>query len=523
MARPKLNTYTIALIKQDKADFDAIIEGNFSDDIVVNIDGQELGRLVVRDVFDVAPKWTKAFDGLVAAEVFGTTRSPGAVLLVATEGRKFAITFGFGWSLLAQEAIEEQFGLRVTLNCIDATAVKSLDKRSFDVVATQTREQASREIDVGEFGLDVDQDLLSSVTGVPRDKRWGEKMSGKNTLKVAVSHGIAELPALCAAYLERYGASDYEERFKWIDQVREISDPELIDGLDSAFIQRVLHKPNEPEMCWLAAPNIMDWADVAGFKFGLSKSGDTYPDIFWRDYFATLDDDEVSLEGLKKSKVVWIDANDSNRDRWSLYKCVNCEIERDGKMYLLNGGKWYEVEVDFVKRVNRFISEMNRSDLNLIPYSHAREDQYLRAATEAIGGQCVCMDKDNIVYGGGHSSVEFCDLFIDGCSLVHVKRYGASSTLSHLFAQGVTSGRLFASDADFRIQVNAKLPEAFRLANPLERVNTGNYEIVFGIISKEDGDGLTLPFFSRVNLQNSTRILEGLGFSVSLLKIKVEE
>ena len=90
-----------------------------------------------------------------------------------------------------------------------------------------------------------------------------------------------------------------------------------------------------------------------------------------------------------------------------MYKCINCELERGGKMFLLNGGKWFEVELDFVEKVNRYIEAIPRSGLGLIPYSHQREDAYLRDATAALGAQCVCMDQDMIAYGGGHSKVEF--------------------------------------------------------------------------------------------------------------------
>lgn len=523
MPRPKVNTFTIALIKADKIDPDDIIAGNYAAEHAVQIGGVDIGQLFVRQAFQAPPKWSQVFDGILNTEIFGLSSAPGAVLLVEAAGRKFAVMFGLGWALLSQEAIEEQFGLRVTLNSIDPGAIKSLDKRSFDAVATQTREQASREIDVGEFGLDVDQDLLSSVTGTPRNEAWGEKMTGKHSLKVAVYKGIADLPELCASYLERFRDNAYEERFKWIDQIREIMDPGLIDSLDDELIQRVALRQEQPDRCWLAAPDILEWADVAGFKFRTSKSADVYPDIYWSNFYEEIGDEEISLEILKKRYVVWVDTNEINRGKWSVYKCVNFELDRDGKMFLLNGGKWYEVQIDFVQKVNAYIDAIPRSDLELIPYAHNREDEYLKSASEVLGEQCVCMDQNNISYGGGHSKIEFCDLFVGGCKLVHAKRYGASSTLSHLFAQGLTSAVLFVSDAGFRTLVNTKLPDRFKSDDPSKKISPNDYEVVFAIISNQEGEGLTLPFFSRINLQNATQVLLGYGFKVSLLKIGVEE
>ena len=63
------------------------------------------------------------------------------------------------------------------------------------------------------------------------------------------------------------------------------------------------------------------------------------------------------------------------------------------------------------------------------------------------------MDRKNIRYGGGASRIEFCDLFINKRTLLHVKRYGGSSAMSHLFSQGVVSATLFLQDRDFRQKV----------------------------------------------------------------------
>jgi uncharacterized protein (TIGR04141 family) len=178
--------------------------------------------------------------------------------------------------------------------------------------------------------------------------------------------------------------------------------------------------------------------------------------------------------------------------------------------------------VDFVQKVNTYIGEIPGTELNLIAYNHKREDEYLLEAAEALGDQCVCMDQDTVLYGGGYSRVEFCDLFVNRRQLVHVKRYGASSTLSHLFAQGVTAATLFVSDPEFRRLVDEKLPEKLKIENPVQRIVPGDYEIVYAVISSQKGGELTLPFFSRISLQNATQILKGYGFNVSVLKIMSE-
>jgi uncharacterized protein (TIGR04141 family) len=97
--------------------------------------------------------------------------------------------------------------------------------------------------------------------------------------------------------------------------------------------------------------------------------------------------------------------------------------------------------------------------------------------------------------------------------LIHLKWYGGSSVLSHLFSQGLVSGELLASDTQFRALLNAKLPSKFKLADPRKRPDPALFTVVFGIIAF-DRAITDLPFFSRVNLRSAVRRLVGLGFNV---------
>ena len=130
---------SLSLIKSDFTDPDDIIEGDYEHEEAVVFDGAPIGQLYIRRSFQSKPKWSDVFEGTVDPKVFGVSSAPGALLLIDAVERKFAVTFGLGWALLSPEAWEEQFGLRVALNSIDAAAIKSLDKKNFEAVSTQTR------------------------------------------------------------------------------------------------------------------------------------------------------------------------------------------------------------------------------------------------------------------------------------------------------------------------------------------------------------------------------------------------
>jgi len=132
------------------------------------------------------------------------------------------------------------------------------------------------------------------------------------------------------------------------------------------------------------------------------------------------------------------------------------------------------------------------------------------------------MDKKLIVHGGGYSKIEFCDLYSKDKKIIHVKHYGGSAVLSHLFSQGVVSGELLLADKEFREKVNEKLSNGHKINNPNDKPNPSDFQIIFGIISSSSKQ-LEIPFFSKVSLRNAKRRLETYGYKVSLQKISVEE
>jgi uncharacterized protein (TIGR04141 family) len=128
------------------------------------------------------------------------------------------------------------------------------------------------------------------------------------------------------------------------------------------------------------------------------------------------------------------------------------------------------------------------------------------------------MDRKMIMIGGGKSRVEFCDIFSKHRDVIHVKQYGGSSLLSHLFSQAVVSADCFLHESGFRAKVNGHLPEAFRFANPAAAPVASQYTICMAIMSKVPGS-LEIPFFSKVSMKHAVRSIQKMNFNVTKLKI----
>jgi uncharacterized protein (TIGR04141 family) len=325
------------------------------------------------------------------------------------------------------------------------------------------------------------------------------------------SNGISAFLGHC---VERYRSTDYKAAFDWIDQIAEVRDRTREDALNTTLIAKI--QQEDFDKIWMAVPEVIQWEDVAGFRYIRKKRADLHDDLHLADFLESLGADGVTLAHLKDEDVHMISASTDEARSWPAFKCLYGEVEVDGKLHILNNGKWYEVAADFTSQVIRDYEGIPESTVDLPHCAVRTEGDYNRAVAEARG-MC-CLDNDPIVHGGGHSKIEFCDLLSQDKKIIHVKRYGNSSVLSHLFSQGVVSGELFISDPEFRTKLNAKLPAALRLPDPQSRPAADQYEVVYGIVSKSQRP-IELPFFSKVSLRNARRRLMGYGYKVTLKKI----
>lgn len=512
---------TIYLMKEDFSDPEAVIPARSGIDIyTLESDSRHIGDLYVQRRRPQSPRWAKFFRGYLDPAQLGQVTSAAAVLLMKARDRLFAITFGQGRHLLDSDAWEERFGLRVALNCIGENNVRSIDKRTFDSISRHSREQASREAAARDFQLDIEQDLLRAITGTPTNSDLGRRMSGMDALHTAIPTDVESLRELLSDYFDKYLDTSYRTTFPWVDHIAEVPNRALIDQLDEALAERITSENFDG--IWMAVPDVLDWERVDGFRWA-GRQEPLHHDVNLQGFLSSLPNTQsLTAKSLRQRKISCIDHDGIAFAGWQAYRCVHAQLDRGGNSYLLSDGKWYRLTRDFVDEVNEAYRRLPRYTHELPAFADESETLYNKRVAETEPARYALMDAKEIPYGGGHGRVEFCDLFIDRKDILHVKRYGASSVLSHLFSQGLVSGELFQMDAGFRQKVNALLPVRHRIQDAKRRPNLNEYHVVYGVISDAPGD-LTLPFFSRLNLKHAARRLAGYGYHISLAKIDVQD
>ena len=476
------------------------------------------------------PKWASKFEKYVDKEKIGKTQSTGALFLTKVDGRIFAVTFGLGRFLLRQEAIEERFGLLVTLNSLGSNSLRSVDKKTFDSGDRNSRVQTGQESPASEFGIDIERDLVRGVVGYPMDHdTYGKRLAGADALTVSKDVSVENIRALLRKFYKLYVSEKYKDNFSWIDQIRMVKPSTELHGVLTEILMDKLEgawaNKGVSEDCWLAIPDVINWDQVVGFRYGRRERDSVFSDIHLRDFLDTVSDDESITTDLLRRRVVYaVNEDQFEIQRWPVYRCLHCEISHEGQSYVMSGGNWFRINVSFSEEVEAYYRSISDFNGEFLTYSHENERKYNEDAVRKGEGYWALMDRKDIKVGGVYDKVEFCDLYGKGREIVHVKHYGASNVLGHLFNQGVVSGELLKKEKKYSTLVDEKLPGSHKMkfTDSLPRDVSG-YTIVFGIISKSPKKKLHIPFFAKVALKNAHERLMGLGYrDVAVKKISCD-
>jgi uncharacterized protein (TIGR04141 family) len=521
--QPRQEKLTWSLLKAEAAREEALAEVDALSEHVVPALSTLIPSLFVRSTPPHAPWWL----GFLGRHVKGGlsnlfAASSGAALFVEANGRVFVVTFGQGRHLLNPEAFESDFGLKVVLNTVAPDQLKSVDAKTIDETTMHTRRDVSRDSSFSAFGLDVSRDLLRAVTGRPQDDSLGSRLTGSDALGIHTRLAVPDLPKLAERLLAAYESDNYKKYFDFIDFLRPEKNPARIVELGERLIEALRHE--EISDVHLAAPEPLDWSDIDGFRFSTQPAGsatDSDPRI--TEYLASKEGGDISLESLKSDRMLALRSTDGQaQGSWPVFRCIVYQVELADRLFVLSAGEWFRIDLGFKERVYEDVARLTIEKKGWLPDADPKtdEDAYNGKAAAALDG--LCLDK-KLVNDGGPDKMEICDILTRDGGFIHVKHRGSSSTLSHLFTQGVNSAERLLQDADFRSKAREIVAQAnpeFAEVIPEARPNPDSHEITFAVITRSTRNTpLTLPFFSVVSLRAAASRLRGFGFPVSVVAV----
>jgi uncharacterized protein (TIGR04141 family) len=511
----KTKSFSIYLLKDGFDQTNTLKEDHKLDDQITGNDLPEGATLYVLDN-DPHPPWWKSYFG-IEAKLNQVLK--GAIIFLPVNGRTFAITFGHVYHNLNDTSYEYDFGLRVTLNCVDPEKLKSTDILE-PSGAKRQRTQLPVDSDLTYFDFDRDSTILKSLTGKVKDehKKLFKHATGASNIRISSDVTPDGLPDLCAKLLDLYNDDAYKTAFPEIQNISPVRDPVIVDALNVKLLEAV-HEKNDDLA--LTIPEIINYQDGLWATFSGAGGGLIYDDVYMARYFEYLDAHNVDLanidiQALKKHSLVLTDEDGkSHGQKHSILKCLvfDTVLDTANETYHLSEGNWYLVDTDYIAKLTTYLDPLC-ADTGLDAFDHDNEGAYnttIADASEAL----ICLDKKSIA-PKGQKQVEPCDIFelSNGKAVLHhVKRSTLSRQLSHLFNQGVNSVKLLRSDTEsmskMKALVEAGAPEANKqeYIKPLEN---DSLKVVFEIITHKDKDdkSLNLPLFSRISLMRCMKELK---------------
>ncbi|MEH6689385.1 MAG: DUF6119 family protein [Halopseudomonas sabulinigri] len=461
-------------------------------------------------------------------------KSVSAILLVNCSARQFVIAFGHGRYMIEPRLIEDRFGIKVVLNSVSPDRITSIDRQTFDASPRVSRTQTIKASSVSDYMINAEQDLLRGLVGFTKSdysEVLGPLIAGIDSFKASVSGDLADLRRFLDMALKRSASKDYlakttdghNSEFSWVENLLPVKDKDFVAILEQQ-LWGALESTGRQNM-WLAIPDIVDWSNVDGFSYRAGAEKSDVQQILDLDGFMDTLRKNATLETVKRRDIYIAYTDGRAPGSFSAFKCIYAEIKHNTKLYILHAGSWFSVEASFQASVEKYFTEMQRKEFSapFLEYDHIGEGKYNEDVCAGAIDTHAMLDRKLIQFGGSYDKIEVCDIYRKQADdfrgeFIHVKRGRGSSSLSHLFAQGLVASTLLVRERAFVKDVNKQLAKQGFSHLP-EVFEAKGYDVVYAIIDGEHDSQLDLPFFSKVTLQNCGKTITSYGFTVRLLHI----
>jgi uncharacterized protein (TIGR04141 family) len=522
---------TIFLLKKRVKNFaDAVKAGGDAGNPISLTNQPFDGSLYLPAPAENPPGWLPFVESGFPGRNVAGNRMPSALVLLKAEKRVFALTFGHARYFLKPEAYERDFGLRVVVNRVSKDKIRAISLRMFKETPVKRHEEAAKGTVLRTFGVDIQQDLLRAVTGVPEDPSFAARVSGADSLAIDVEMDFGDLADKCKDLLTAYSATEYAKRgFDWIDNLKAVRTPATVEQLDKALVSALKAKDQNIQML---CPDNFNRDSICGFLYQEEEADAAQHTELEMDEWQNAIVGELAnltADKLSERRIKAFDGHGAKAGEIPDRDCFVFETDVKGIKYVLSNGEWFEVATAFDAKISKYVNAISRKPVLLPDFQLAwkgvkgakglkGEDKYVAEAAKAA--DLMSMHKATCTIGG--TAIEPCDLLHRTGALVHVKVWSASATFSHLLAQGAISAESLLRYSKFRDHVANKATKhaaEIKKLFPTQAFVTSKLDVVLALVRNNPKP---LPFFSRLNLMREGQRIERLGYRVNYHRIEIK-
>jgi uncharacterized protein (TIGR04141 family) len=413
-------------------------------------------------------EWVDHVHALTGLDLDYRVADASAVLFVQVDGDAYALTFGGGWRLLLDGAVDREFGLEFALRALDADAVRRIKRQYVSARARVDVNVVPAGQELWSFGIREHAELVRQLIGSILAAARVDLSHARRTRRRSNSVNVD-----CADRI-RLPLPDSPQHL--ISDLREISrvlrdrdvDPELAP---LRWIRRLTADQADREHeAWAALFALLDDHDdavsisypayyhsgpeISRFVGNIGTHRIDGPDLVLQDLRDGIAgrDQATALRQLRTSKITGLDdsGNPVGRDE-AATKWLTAEVDLPGARLVLLDGDWYDITIGYVQHVSRIVEQAftERPAWSLPAWTAAppgpngrREEKYYNSYAAEVCHGFLCLDRKLVRTRAHRKGFEACDLLGPNDELVHVKKVSSrtgSGPLSHLFAQGIVA------------------------------------------------------------------------------------
>ncbi|NMO54538.1 TIGR04141 family sporadically distributed protein [Actinoplanes sp. TBRC 11911] len=501
-----------------------------------------------------APRWQEFLAREVTALAFeDPPLSYGAVVLCTVDEsngngmRWLAWCFGSGSRMIRRSAQDPRFGLTIALNMLagpkapeqiiprqrrgkDSPHFRHIGYRTTAPWFQQTGHRAARDIPLDGFRIDRRSDLIASIGGRITSPSFTSSVTGGRSIRFGADLvRLSELLDLSATLLGLSSAADYVESLPWVDNIKLIENDDVTGIVKDHLIRQLQAQPVPPSVDAIL-PDDLDVEDERPIRFILFP-GEHAGSASRVNLTIEMISDRIRRSNdaadLLSAELRFLDDAHESLGRVRLVDCICADMIIGDEQYLAYDGDFYRVNQSFVQSIDGELARLEMSSIRFPAYRGETEPEYIEKIRSEDSDRFVILDR-KLIRLDNEAGIETSDLVSRSGALIHLKRKGKSSTLSHLFLQAANSCELLRrSVAARRVleEMVRKNSESSSLTAEIAQVHTaklaGNgVEVVFGFLGDWRGRSITsLPLFSRISLVLESRRVDGLGFKPTIALI----
>ena len=456
-----------------------------------------------------------------------------AAVLVIRDGDNaaFALTYGMGFQLLDQAAVDPGFGMRVAIRTASPEEIQSLTRTELDHRSRTDRSSiptgdALRGFGIGDFG-----EVITRLSG---SARLPDLTVGDEPVRVraadALSLPLGKTSETLIADLDAISSTlrlEAQTELRALEQFVRVKKPALIASLEGELRSALMGSDAGRLALGWPHERIDDNGTPSSHKVtGIGVRGAAVSDDLPRleELVAALrtkkpDDPFGAASAIKVQLFRDADGDEPVSAAIPATHWLYYEVTLGGNRYCLFDSRWYAMDTDYAKRLQRHVEEIfSRSAPISMPQwdtaQYGDENAYNEMAAKVVGG--VMLDRQLVQTTQNRRGFEACDIITPNADFIHVKHTPRSSTASHLVAQAAVATDALRHDNEAREKLREVVVAA---GGAVGWIPTRPRSVVLGMARSKPVTASDLFSFTQVTVTKLDMTFAEIGIELTIAPI----